>query len=46
MNARSGRSHTLTLAAGKASARCVAKNDANRQNEYSRRQMSRRYGVT
>jgi hypothetical protein len=46
MNLRSGRSDTLARAAGKASARCVAKNDANRQNEYSRRQMPRRDGVT
>jgi len=44
MNVGSGRSDGL--AAGKAFARCVAKNDANRQNECSRRQMSRRYGVT
>jgi hypothetical protein len=44
MNQRSGRSDTL--AAGKASARCVAKNGANRQNECSRRQTLRRDGVT
>jgi hypothetical protein len=35
----------LVIAARTAAARCVAKNGANRQNEYSRRQKLRRYGV-
>lgn len=36
----------LAMAARTGPARCVAKNGAKRQNEYSRRQILRRYGVT
>jgi len=41
-----GEQEVFAIAASTAASRCVAKRGANRQNEYSRRRMLRRYGVT
>jgi hypothetical protein len=46
MNVRIGDDEVLAIAVRTAPARRVAKRGANRQNEYSRRRMWRRYGVT
>jgi hypothetical protein len=46
MNAPNGDGDMLAVTARTAAARCIAKRGANRQNEFSRRGMLRRYGVT